>query len=95
MTKTFRGDDCSYLEWLQTHPNGFVVNLHRVQDPNYVVLHRATCPTISNTKHAPGAYTERAYIKACAETVAELAAVARVQGRADGSFSKRCGRCRA
>ena len=63
------------------HPDGFVLNVRRRADPNYVVLHRATCGSISNDKQAPGAFTGRSYRKICATNVAELRLAAQREGR--------------
>ena len=91
----FSTGDESYLRWLARHQDGFVVNTTRSKWPSYMVLHRATCPTISRyTKMArPGGFTERQYIKACALDVAGLRAWVRRNGRLDGSFSSECPVC--
>ncbi len=86
-------DDSRYLEWVATHPEGFVLNMRRSRDPNYVVLHRATCWTVSKSGHSDGAYTQHGYRKAVALTVDELRVVARQEGRSDGTFSKCCAHC--
>jgi len=88
-----RNDDLNYLAWTTAHPNGFVLNVRRSPDSNYVVLHRASCKSISNEKQKPDAFTGRNYRKICAATVAELQAAAINEGRRDGSFSKRCSLC--
>ena len=90
----FIDDDESYLSWITANPNGYVLNVRRVADPDYVVLHRANCGSISTDKHEPGAYAARGYRKICAASVTELQLAAKREGRADGSFSKRCGLCR-
>lgn len=89
----FVDNESGYLSWIKDNPGGFVLNLRRAESRDYVILHRATCRSISTRKRAPGAYTERAYRKVCAATVAELAQAARREGRMDGSFSRRCGLC--
>ncbi len=89
----FSDDDASYLAWLTAHPNGFVVNVRRSPDPDYVALHRASCKSISSDKRRPGAYTARGYRKVCGITEAELKLAAKSEGRSDGSFSRRCGLC--
>ena len=38
------------------NPNGFVLNVRRVADPEYVVLHHASCSSISTDRREPGAY---------------------------------------
>lgn len=86
-------DDFSYLIWLQNHSSGFVLNLRRRRDPNYVVLHRANCRTICRRPQAAGAYTERDYRKVAAQHLDALREAARAEGRTDGSFSKTCTRC--
>jgi len=59
----FSEDDAGYLAWIATHQDGFVLNVRRVSDPDYAVLHRATCHIIANDTQTPGAYTERQYRK--------------------------------
>ena len=90
----FHNDDEGYLSWIATNPDGLVLNVRRMADPDYVVLHRARCGSISTDKREPGAYTTRGYRKVCAASVAELQLAAKREGRGDGSFSKRCGLCR-
>ena len=94
--KAFVGDDDGYLRWLDRHPTGYVINTERSRNPNYMVLHEASCRHIGreNDNVAPGGFTERRYIKICAESADDLRAWARRNGRPDGSFSKRCGVCR-
>jgi hypothetical protein len=89
----FLNDDPGFLAWTAANPNGFVLNVRRRPDPNYVVLHRATCKSISNERHAPDAFTGRGYRKICASSVAELQKAAQSEGRSNGSFSKRCSLC--
>ena len=86
-------DDQGYVEWVKAHPDAFVLNLRQRADPDYVVLHRATCWTISAAGRGTGAYTQRAYRKVGGVSVEELRAVARQEGRIDGSFSKCCALC--
>jgi hypothetical protein len=50
----FNDDDQSYLAWIAAHPRGYVLNIRHEPDPKYVVLHRATCPSISIDRHAEG-----------------------------------------
>jgi hypothetical protein len=93
----FRNDDAGYLRWLRDHPGGFVVNTMRGVSPSYMVLHRATCPSISEypSGSEPGAFTERQYSKACGESVEDLSTWVRANGRPDGTFtSVACSHCR-
>ena len=90
----FENDDLGYLAWTKAHPYGFVLNVRRIADPDYVVLHRAACGSISNDKQNPGAFTRRDYRKICALDALKLQLAAKREGRSDGSFSKRCGLCK-
>ena len=61
--KEFKKDDESYLDWSSTKPTGFVVNCHRQPSPKYLILHKATCGTISTSKI--GNWITTTYIKIC------------------------------
>ena len=90
----FKDDDAAYLEWLARNRDGYVVNVRRGLSSDYVVLHRASCTTISAAQE-PGAYTERGYRKLCGRTLADVAGAPTWCGRAKGSFTKRCSTCGA
>lgn len=95
MLTVFDNHERKYQAWLRSHLGGYVLNTRRKPDPEYMVLHRAHCRTISQY-HAmarPGGYTERDYIKVCADSEVELRAWAKANGRRDGSFSKECSLC--
>ena len=89
----FKNDENGYMAWLAEHPEGYVLNVRKEPDPKYVVLHSASCGSISSTKRADGAYTERSYNKWCADSIEILRKAAKREGRSDGTFSKRCGLC--
>lgn len=90
----FDGNDEAYLAWLTAHPAGFVVNTRRGDgSPNYMVLHRASCGTISRAEGPVGQWTERGYMKICADTVEDLRRMTHRLGRQEGDFSKCCGTC--
>ena len=90
----FDNDDVAYLEWVARNRDGYVVNVRQTLSPDYVVLHRATCSTISAPQE-PGAYTERNYRKLCGRTLADVAEAPTWCRRANGSFTKRCSICGA
>jgi hypothetical protein len=90
----FTNNDKGYRAWLVANSDGFVLNVRSVPDPEYIVLHRAACHSISNDGHAPDAFTGRTYRKICATTVADLKLAAKTEGRRDGKFSKCCGLCK-
>lgn len=90
----FIGNDEAYLRWLDEHPGGYVVNTHRLINPNYMVLHRATCGMIKSRQGIPpGGYTEHGYIKICSPVIEGLQSWVRQHGRPDGSFSSACKAC--
>lgn len=86
--------DGPYIAWLIGHPDGLVVNSRRWFDRGYLVLHRATCPTIRKASRQAGEdpFTGRAYIKVCADSQNDLLIWVRSHGSLD--FSKRCRVCR-
>jgi hypothetical protein len=95
MQTLFDASDDRYRSWLDRHPSGFVLNTRRKPDPNYMVLHRATCSSISSyhSNVTPGGFTERAYIKICADTVEEIRQWVRVHFGANLAFSAACNLC--
>ena len=88
----FTDDDAGYLRWIGNHPDGFVLNIERGERPDYAVLHRATCSSISRVRE-DGAYTTRNYKKVVSDELADIRAYTKSIGRVDGSFSKQCGLC--
>lgn len=89
----FCDDDPSYLRWIADNSHGYALNVRAKSDPSYMVVHRASCPSIS-VKRDEEAYTDKAYRKVCAVSVAHLRSWACLHGRPDGSFSKACGICK-
>jgi hypothetical protein len=53
----FVDDDASYLEWLAEHPAGYVINTGRSPSAAYLVLHRASCGTISGVPARGSTFT--------------------------------------
>ncbi len=66
----FIEDDESYLDWIDQHPDGYVVNANRRPVPGYLILHRSTCPHISTEARAN--WTTKQYIKLCSENLEQL-----------------------
>jgi hypothetical protein len=73
----FRDDDASYRGWLYANLKGFVVNAERHPSPSYLILHRATCDTITPT---PDRCFTCDYIKICSRDRYELDAWAKSLG---------------
>jgi hypothetical protein len=67
----FRDDDAGYVDWLDAHPNGYVINIARNQTATTSRLHRADCRTINGQNPHKGRWTGP-YIKVCAQQRAEL-----------------------
>lgn len=91
----FDDGDVSYLRWLASNPEGYVLNTLRSKPATYMTLHRATCSSISeyHPNASSGAFTEREYIKVCTNELGALRTWVRQHGRPDGSFSSECGIC--
>lgn len=64
--QTILDDEQGYRSWLRQHPTGLVVNADREPRPAYLVLHRATCTTISQLT-GKGTNFTTAYSKTCSE----------------------------
>lgn len=86
---TFVDDDRGDLTWVAQHPGGFVLNTARKTTPEYHILHRATCSTITGTL-AKGDHWTKDLIRHCAEQRAELRGFARVEC---GGEAQDCGVC--
>jgi hypothetical protein len=67
----FERDEAGYKEWVRRHPTGFVVNHHARPKPHYLILHRATCHTITGVPTRGTTWTTP-YVKRCAEQRTEL-----------------------
>jgi hypothetical protein len=94
--QVFDSDDSPYYRWLEMHPHGYVLNTSRGRSADHMVLHSAKCPHISQPLHesASGGFTERDYIKICADSIDALQEWVRAHGRPDGSFSSECQKCK-
>ena len=77
----FEHDDHGYLGWVHEHTEGFVLNVRDRPDPQYVVLHRATCKTITRSLLNPAGYTGASYRKVVAATRDALRRAAIENGR--------------
>ena len=71
--KVFDSGDEPFLEWMENHPEGYVLNTRRSPKTTYVIFHRSTCSDVSRIKTGEvGGFTERKYIKVCAEETEPL-----------------------
>ncbi|WP_205876832.1 hypothetical protein [Mycobacterium camsae] len=69
--REFRDDDAGYLAWLDTHPDGYVINIARSHSATAARVHHAGCWTIRGEKPGGSAWTGP-YVKVCAQHIAEL-----------------------
>ena len=89
--QVFDHDDAGYVGWLEANPHGFVLNSYRSPQPSYLILHRATCSSISRTSEPPVRWTTSDFIKICSNEVTEIEAWCR---RETGTGPQPCGMCR-
>ncbi len=92
----FENDESAYLQWLAENPDGYVVNMRKERDDDYLVLHHARCHSI--TRHHgmdenPGGFTERSYRKLCGASIASLQGYLSEITKQRHPFSKRCSLC--
>jgi hypothetical protein len=81
---------------LRGYPDGYVVNLRRRFDPDYVVLHRASCALIHRYRGMsknPGGFTERAFRKLCGPSLPEIVDHLRTEFARRDPITKACSRC--
>jgi hypothetical protein len=62
----FVDDDRGYLDWLDHHPDGFVINTARTPNAAYLMLHHVGCGTITG-QPARGTTFTGEYAKVCGE----------------------------
>ncbi len=92
----FESDDPAYLRWIADNSDGYVVNMRKRQDDDYLVLHRASCFSIiryPNMDKNPGGFTERDYRKLCGASIADLQVYLSKVTNKRHPFSKRCSLC--
>ena len=71
MVKKIENDDSGYLQWLNSNPKGFVVNSNQPPRPNYLMIHRATCRSITG-KPSNGEWWTKNYTKICSNDLKKL-----------------------
>ena len=78
----FRDDDTGYRSWIRAWSDGFVLNCERTPGPNYLVLHRATCRSITDLQPGTRTFTGE-YVKVCSTKRRAVARWAQEQTGAD------------
>lgn len=91
----FNKNEEGYLDWIKNNPGGFVINLRSDKSPKEMILHRASCRSITKLYRPakPGGFTERDYIKVCAQDIQSLREWVSKNGRQNGSFTIECSKC--
>src|ERR1700690_289840 len=72
MTVTFVDDDPGFLRWRDEHRSGFVLSHERKPRPNFLKVHRATCPSLQGVRPARGGDWTRGLPKTCSDALDEL-----------------------
>jgi len=67
----FVDSDNPYKEWTNNNPNGFVVNSYKEPSSTYLILHKASCYTITELKRNAKSFTDK-YSKTCSDNLDEL-----------------------
>lgn len=62
----FDHDDEGYLRWISAHPAGLVINCYATPSTDYLILHRASCSSIS-VRQVDKEHWTHDYIKVCSE----------------------------
>ena len=86
----FQDDDAVYRTWLSAHRRGYVVNTSKPPGARYLILHGASCHTITGEPSRGSTWTGGEYAKVCSETRKEL------EDWAQASFAESltpCGSC--
>jgi putative restriction endonuclease len=92
----FDSSDVPYLEWLRTHPEGYVLNTRRGKGAHFAMVHLANCSHIASTAGiSDDGYTMRDDIKVCALEVEELITFVKEHKSWSRGVLDSCRTCRA
>jgi hypothetical protein len=89
MIACFTNDDAGYLAWLEAHADGYVLNCYRRPTADYLMLHLASCRTITGEPTRGLSWTKD-YAKVGGSSVAELDGWASAK---TGAYPSRCSLC--
>ncbi|HJS29826.1 MAG TPA: hypothetical protein VJ768_09400 [Anaerolineales bacterium] len=76
MINVYKDDDLNYLHWIEKNPNGFVLNTTRPPLPEFLILHRSSCPAVYGDPE-PENYWTIECVKVCADSTGQLSDWAR------------------
>ncbi len=71
MAVEFFENDESYLKWLDSHQDGFVLNTNPSPTEDYLMLHKASCSQLKRNDKRQKTKTF-SYRKVCSDTVQSL-----------------------
>ena len=89
MCHEFSCDDAGYRSWVDTHPQGFVLNQPRPARPKAPTLHRVGCGALAGRDDGPQTFTDRA-IKVCGPNADTLRAWSLARGTGAPTACRRC-----
>ena len=87
--RLFVNDDRGYLDWVSANPSGYVLNSYAHPSTDYLMLHKATCGSITSAARLN--YTSGGYVKVCAPDIGPLEAWASEE---TGGRLSPCGLCK-
>jgi hypothetical protein len=65
----FQDNDDGLFDWVEAHPDGYIINTERNPKPSFLVLHHGEC---RHLKDAPGVERTRNFVKVCSDDRSEL-----------------------
>ncbi len=65
----FQDDDDGFLDWVEAHPDGYIINADRNPKPSFLVLHNSPCRHIDGTQ---GVERTKNFVKVCSDDRNEL-----------------------
>lgn len=60
----FQDDDDGLFDWVEAHPNGYLINTHRNPTPSFLVLHHSQCRHVDGTQ---GVDRTKNRVKVCSD----------------------------
>lgn len=84
----FENNEAGYLSWIAEHPESFVLNTGKNISPSYLVIHQASCRTITNNSN----FTTGSYVKICGNSIDSIAEFL-IKKRISNSGFRYCGIC--
>ena len=86
-SEVFKEDDSGFFRWLDGHPDGYFINAERNPKPNYLVLHRPSCPHFDGS---PDVHWTMNYIKICSTARSDLVEWAAGEVGGDATLCTSC-----